>query len=303
MMYAWFNEHLELGADREPVEAPIVPLTRAELSVFDAEHPRPADEGGAEAVRAWWRARVERRSRPGASMTGMSDGILSPLRVLVRAERPHARTEGIAVFVTGPDGDPEYERVVARLEELSPFEVRRISPPEKPAPRDERRHATYAGYSWCYNPPDVVLRARRIAAEVASWNHARLLAVGPEARAAALAIPGQFFLGGKLQRAALASGDWHEPRTDLDDRDFLPCERGLGGMVALLTSTFAGDPVRPRIALVGAGAVPASLRVLDGRDRPEELGAPHDLDHARGEDFVVRRADLDDAVLRWLVEP
>ena len=43
MMYSWFNKHLKIGLPEPIVERDFVPLSPAELSVFDAEHPRPAD--------------------------------------------------------------------------------------------------------------------------------------------------------------------------------------------------------------------------------------------------------------------
>jgi hypothetical protein len=43
MMYAWFNQHL-LGGSGEVKEEPFKPIPPKELSVYDAEHPRPADE-------------------------------------------------------------------------------------------------------------------------------------------------------------------------------------------------------------------------------------------------------------------
>jgi Acetyl xylan esterase (AXE1) len=51
MMYNWFNKHLRL---RQPVpvrERAFVPIPPKELSVFDAEHPRPSDEVGADGVK------------------------------------------------------------------------------------------------------------------------------------------------------------------------------------------------------------------------------------------------------------
>jgi dienelactone hydrolase len=41
-MYGWFNKHLELGLADPVVEEDYQPLTQAELTVYDDEHPRPA---------------------------------------------------------------------------------------------------------------------------------------------------------------------------------------------------------------------------------------------------------------------
>lgn len=49
--YAWFNKHLNLGQAELVKERPFVPVQPRELSVFDAEHPRPADAADAAGVR------------------------------------------------------------------------------------------------------------------------------------------------------------------------------------------------------------------------------------------------------------
>ena len=56
MMYNWVNEHLNLGAAKPVAEKPFVPVKPAELSVFDASHPRPADEKDAAKLRQWMTA-------------------------------------------------------------------------------------------------------------------------------------------------------------------------------------------------------------------------------------------------------
>ena len=55
LMYGWFNTHLKLGhttgADGTIAETPFKPATPAELSVFDASHPRPKDAVDAATLR------------------------------------------------------------------------------------------------------------------------------------------------------------------------------------------------------------------------------------------------------------
>src|SRR5438445_6443640 len=51
LMYNWFNKHLQLGQPEPVVERPFVPVPPRELSVYDAQHPRPADAKDAEALR------------------------------------------------------------------------------------------------------------------------------------------------------------------------------------------------------------------------------------------------------------
>ncbi|MEX0700849.1 MAG: hypothetical protein WD069_02025 [Planctomycetales bacterium] len=43
MMYTWFNQHLNLGKESPVVERDFVPVPPKELSVWDAEHPKPAN--------------------------------------------------------------------------------------------------------------------------------------------------------------------------------------------------------------------------------------------------------------------
>ena len=51
LMYNWFNKYLQLGLPEPVVERPFVPVPPGELSVFDEQHPRPADATGVEALR------------------------------------------------------------------------------------------------------------------------------------------------------------------------------------------------------------------------------------------------------------
>ncbi len=51
LMYNWLNRHLKLGQPEPVVEQPFVPVPPGELSVYDAEHPRPADSLDAAALR------------------------------------------------------------------------------------------------------------------------------------------------------------------------------------------------------------------------------------------------------------
>lgn len=51
LMYSWFNKHLGLGQSEPIVEQAFVPVPPRELSVFDAEHPRPKDAADAERLK------------------------------------------------------------------------------------------------------------------------------------------------------------------------------------------------------------------------------------------------------------
>jgi dienelactone hydrolase len=52
LMYNWFNKHLSLGLPEPVHEQPFVPIDPAQLTVFDVEHPRPADALPAPALRS-----------------------------------------------------------------------------------------------------------------------------------------------------------------------------------------------------------------------------------------------------------
>jgi hypothetical protein len=51
MMYEWFNAHLQLGQKSPIVEQDFWPVDPKDLTVFDAEHPRPADAKSAAELR------------------------------------------------------------------------------------------------------------------------------------------------------------------------------------------------------------------------------------------------------------
>jgi dienelactone hydrolase len=51
LMYSWFNRHLQLGQIEPVLEESFLPVPPAELSVFDDNHPRPADAGNVTQLR------------------------------------------------------------------------------------------------------------------------------------------------------------------------------------------------------------------------------------------------------------
>ena len=51
LMYGWMNTHLKLGQSEPVQEKPFVPVPPAELTVYDAAHPQPADTADAAGVR------------------------------------------------------------------------------------------------------------------------------------------------------------------------------------------------------------------------------------------------------------
>src|SRR5205085_10609687 len=53
VMYNWFNKHLKLGQPEPVEEKPFEPVPPKELSVYDAQHPRPADALPADRLRQY----------------------------------------------------------------------------------------------------------------------------------------------------------------------------------------------------------------------------------------------------------
>ncbi len=61
MMYNWFNKHLRLGQPEPIKEAAFEPVPPRELSVWDAEHPRPKDTLDAAGLRKQWTAASDKQ--------------------------------------------------------------------------------------------------------------------------------------------------------------------------------------------------------------------------------------------------
>jgi dienelactone hydrolase len=61
VMYNWFNTHLKLGLPEPVRERPFVPVPPKELSVYDADHPRPGDETNAEGVKKYLTERSQQQ--------------------------------------------------------------------------------------------------------------------------------------------------------------------------------------------------------------------------------------------------
>ncbi len=53
MMYSWFNKHLKLNLPEPVLERTFTPVPPAELSVWNSEHPLPADAANADGVKAY----------------------------------------------------------------------------------------------------------------------------------------------------------------------------------------------------------------------------------------------------------
>jgi dienelactone hydrolase len=107
LMYNWFNKYLQLGQPEPVVEKPFVPVPPHELSVYDEQHPRPADATGAEALRKY--------------MTEASDrqiAALLPKDEASRKEFRHIVGTALRVMIgdTLPQADEVRERTVKQAD-------------------------------------------------------------------------------------------------------------------------------------------------------------------------------------------
>jgi dienelactone hydrolase len=93
VMYNWFNKHLNLGQKEPVTEKPFEPVPPAELSVFDAAHPRPKDALPVERLRQYMTETSDRRI---AAMQPKEEGSLAryqgmigrALRVMIHDKWP-----------------------------------------------------------------------------------------------------------------------------------------------------------------------------------------------------------------------
>ncbi|MEX2317284.1 MAG: alpha/beta hydrolase family protein [Pirellulales bacterium] len=108
MMYNWFNEHLDLGLAKLVQERDFTPIPPAELSVFDQEHPLPADAQSSEQLRAYL-----------TSVSNQQHDELLPKTAEQLAE--YRRVVGTAARVMLDEGVPERDQIQVsqRVEELA----------------------------------------------------------------------------------------------------------------------------------------------------------------------------------------
>jgi dienelactone hydrolase len=134
LMYGWFNTHLRLGhttgADGTIAETPFTPATPAELSVYDASHPRPKDAADAATLRKTLTSASDAQMASLAAKPGEYRAVVeSALRAMVQepklasvATAPRPNTfktlpgDGFESHLTlltrrGPDGAPSGDAV------------------------------------------------------------------------------------------------------------------------------------------------------------------------------------------------
>jgi hypothetical protein len=95
LMYNWFNKYLQLGRPEPVVERSFVPVPPKELSVFDEQHPRPADANGVEALRKYMTEASDRQTaallpKDEASLHEFRRIVGTALRVMVGDKLPQA---------------------------------------------------------------------------------------------------------------------------------------------------------------------------------------------------------------------
>jgi dienelactone hydrolase len=105
MMYNWLNKHLNLGLPEPIVEKPFQPVPPKELSVFDADHPRPKDSADAAGVRKYLTASSDRQLRTLAKDPAEYRRVVATaLRVLVH-DKPPARVAPVPDTLKRVQGD------------------------------------------------------------------------------------------------------------------------------------------------------------------------------------------------------
>lgn len=121
-MYAWFVKHL-MGRNEAITEPPFVPVPPQELSVYDAAHPRPADEKTVTELRqemtrrdeAWWQSVVAP-----ADIDGRIDPrkILRPaLRAMLCSDLPTAVAVRKGPLESKHDGFTLHRAILGRTDE------------------------------------------------------------------------------------------------------------------------------------------------------------------------------------------
>src|SRR5205823_12215179 len=93
MMYNFFNKHLKLGHKEPIVEQPFVPVPPKELSVYDEQHPRPADATNAEGLRRYLTEASDKRikellPKDKATLAASRQVLLPALRTMITDELP-----------------------------------------------------------------------------------------------------------------------------------------------------------------------------------------------------------------------
>ncbi|VTU02267.1 Acetyl xylan esterase OS=Rhodopirellula maiorica SM1 GN=RMSM_02599 PE=4 SV=1: AXE1 [Gemmataceae bacterium] len=103
-MYAWFLKHLQ-GKDEEVKETAFKPVPVAELSVYDAEHPRPKDELNAAKLRETMTKASDEQiakltPKDAAGLKEFQRVVGTALRVMVNSEVPSGDQLALSITMT-----------------------------------------------------------------------------------------------------------------------------------------------------------------------------------------------------------
>jgi hypothetical protein len=108
-MYAWMNRHLKLGLPEPIEEKPFLPIPPKELSVFDADHPLPANASDIHGLRQVMseisnRQMAELTPKDGRSLAEYRRVVWAALRAIISSEVPPAE-KAVAVAAGRRVGD------------------------------------------------------------------------------------------------------------------------------------------------------------------------------------------------------
>jgi dienelactone hydrolase len=118
VMENWFNTHLKLGLPAPVSERPFEPVPPKELSVYDDQHPRPADEVGADGVK---KVLTERSQKQMAALAPTDAAKLAEFRRVVGAAL------GVMIHDSMPTPDEIDANEVGEREEKDGRIVRRYT--------------------------------------------------------------------------------------------------------------------------------------------------------------------------------
>jgi hypothetical protein len=117
VMYNWFNKHLALGQKEPVTEQAFEPVPPKELSVYDAEHPRPKDELKVDALRKQWTATNEKqmealRPKDAASLKEFQRVVGTALRVMVHDSLPKSERIDVKNFGSNTVGQLLFQGIL-----------------------------------------------------------------------------------------------------------------------------------------------------------------------------------------------
>jgi hypothetical protein len=120
-MYSWFSKHL-LGKDEPVSEKPFQPVPPKELSVFDADHPRPTDEHDVATLREQMAAASDAQManltpKDAASLAKFRTVVGAALRVMVGDELPQEVVVRKGPLESKHDGFFMHRAVLGRQDE------------------------------------------------------------------------------------------------------------------------------------------------------------------------------------------